>query len=82
MTENINEKINQQDWGSLTERLNNKGYIVLKDFFSESQCQQMIFQYNDPKSFRKTVNMERFRFGKGEFKYFAPRREDSNRVSR
>ncbi|PCK06980.1 MAG: prolyl 4-hydroxylase subunit alpha [Alteromonadaceae bacterium] len=70
MTKSIDEKIDQIDRGHLTNELNSKGYILISNFFSELQCQQFIDQYDNPKGYRKTVNMERYRFGLGEYKYF------------
>jgi len=70
MTQNIRKKISQVDWARLTNELNNKGYAVLTDFLSGAQCQQIISLYDNTKVYRKTVNMERYRFGLGEYKYF------------
>jgi len=63
-------KIDEMDWPSISNELHKKGYVLLPRFLSESHCHQLISQYDSPKGYRKTVNMERYRFGLGEYKYF------------
>lgn len=50
--------------------LHEKGYAIVAKFLSHNQCQQLIDLYDNPSGFRKTVKMERYRFGLGEYKYF------------
>lgn len=59
--------INTQE---LAEDLNNKGYTILKALISPAVCESLIKAYDEPHHYRKTINMERYRFGKGEYKYF------------
>ncbi len=65
--QHIVETIN---WQVITEEMNKKGYTIIPEFLSEHQCKEMVGQYDNPKGYRKTVVMQQYRFGLGEYKYF------------
>src|SRR5216117_905183 len=54
----------------ILELLNNKGFVVIDKILNDEECKTIISMYNDPILFRKTIAMERYRFGAGEYKYF------------
>jgi len=58
------------DWQHLTEDLHTKGYGLIEQVLSTAECDQLIASYNEPAHYRKTIVMERYRFGLGEYKYF------------
>lgn len=58
-------------WAALTETLHQKGFVVIPQVLDKSDCQGLVEHYRSPHGYRKTVNMERYRFGQGEYKYFA-----------
>lgn len=58
------------DWNSALTALNAQGFAQLDGILSEAECQTLIAGYDDPHFFRKTILMERYRFGSGEYKYF------------
>jgi uncharacterized protein len=62
MDRNIDTKILQP--------LHHKGYVQIKGVLSESDCAELRAMYDNPKQFRSVINMQRYRFGKGEYKYF------------
>ncbi|PCI02735.1 MAG: prolyl 4-hydroxylase subunit alpha [Hyphomicrobiales bacterium] len=66
----LTEKIEAMDWQQLAVEMHENGYVVVPDFLAPEQCQQLIGKYDDPNGYRKTVVMERYRFGLGEYKYF------------
>ncbi len=66
----ILERIEQSDWQYITENMNLNGYAVISGLLSEKQCELIKAGYNNPLAYRKTVVMERYRFGLGEYKYF------------
>ncbi|MDJ1504729.1 2OG-Fe(II) oxygenase [Xanthocytophaga agilis] len=68
--QSIKEKIDALNWQSITTEMNEKGFACLSVLLSETQCEELIQQYDDPSLYRKTVVMERYRFGLGEYKYF------------
>ncbi|WP_333820008.1 2OG-Fe(II) oxygenase [Ohtaekwangia sp.] len=62
--------INTISWQPLYQSLNEKGYTVIPAVLSPEECQQLKQYYDDDTLFRSTINMQRYRFGKGEYKYF------------
>lgn len=68
--ENITSKINTANWESATNDLHQQGYALLPGMLDDRACDQLIAQYQQPALFRKTISMERYRFGSGEYKYY------------
>jgi hypothetical protein len=68
--QDIIKKIENTDWQSITERMHQNGYAILPNLLSDEQCEALKAAYNNPTAYRKTVVMERYRFGLGEYKYF------------
>eukprot|EP01034_Spumella_vulgaris_P005348 gene5348-6822_t len=69
--ENIRQKINALPWAELSETLHQKGFALIPQLWDAVECRQCIEKYNNPQGYRKIVNMERYRFGQGEYKYFS-----------
>ena len=60
------------DWDALSHSLDEKGYAVTEPFLSENECQNLRGLYdNADTEFRSTIAMQRYNFGRGEYKYFA-----------
>jgi uncharacterized protein len=59
-----------QDWSTLTTELETKGYVHIPNVLSEQECEDLKSHYQDNNLYRNTISMERYRFGKGEYKYF------------
>ncbi len=68
--ENLKTKLATTDWQSVSESMNEKGYAIIPKIISDEQCNEIIKEYNNENLYRKTVVMERYRFGLGEYKYF------------
>lgn len=66
----VQEKIAAMDWPSITESMHQKGYAIARNLLSATQCGELINNYNIHHLYRKTVVMERYRFGFGEYRYF------------
>jgi len=66
----ISQTIESINWHDVTENMNHDGYALLKNILSTEVCDTLINQYNEPRFYRKTIVMERYRFGLGEYKYF------------
>lgn len=59
------------DWPTITERLHDDGYAVTGPVLKPSDCERIRGYYTDPAvAFRKTVNMGRYNYGLGEYRYF------------
>jgi hypothetical protein len=62
--------IHTMNWGNITENLNAKGFAVIENVLSEAECNHLSGFYQDNYLYRSTIHMQRYRFGKGEYKYF------------
>lgn len=58
------------NWDLLYQELNSNGYCIIPGVLSREECQHMASLYDDHELYRNVINMERYRFGKGEYKYF------------
>ena len=67
---NIQSKIASQNWESITESMHENGFAIIPNILNNEQCEDLKFNYDNPALYRKTVIMERYRFGLGEYKYF------------
>ena len=66
----IQSKIRTVDWKLTAEEMQTKGYAIIPKLLTNQQCEELKSAYNDRDAYRKTVVMERYRFGLGEYKYF------------
>ena len=66
----ITNSLNALDWVSVQKEIYQKGYALVENVLDSSICDQFIEGFNDPTYYRKTVEMERYRFGSGTYKYF------------
>ncbi|WP_114790616.1 2OG-Fe(II) oxygenase [Niabella yanshanensis] len=66
----IEQKIAATEWPAVTEAMHHKGYSIIPRLLSDEQCEELKASYDRPDLYRKTVVMERYRFGLGEYKYF------------
>ena len=58
------------DWPRVAENMHAKGYAQVPGVLTAANCRNLIADYDDPKLYRKTITMEQYRFGFGEYKYF------------
>lgn len=63
-------KIQSLDWQKITVEMNDKGFSIVSNLLTANQCEELKINYNRPDLYRKTVTMERYRFGLGEYKYY------------
>lgn len=64
------ENMTALNWHEIAGKMHAKGYAILPKILSGSECAALKANYTDPLGYRKTVAMERFRFGLGEYKYY------------
>ncbi|MDX6183473.1 2OG-Fe(II) oxygenase [Flavobacterium sp. Fl-77] len=64
------QKIAALHWETITEDLHQKGFALVSNLITDEQCETLKTNYATPTLYRKTVVMERYRFGLGEYKYF------------
>lgn len=58
------------DWAAIGESLAGSGYELTGPLLGPEECAELISLYGDDANFRSQVVMERYRFGKGDYKYF------------
>lgn len=66
----ITQRLQQADWETVSETMHSKGFALLPNMLTKEECAQLTASYNTPEFYRKTIVMERYRFGLGEYKYF------------
>ncbi|GAA4807482.1 2OG-Fe(II) oxygenase [Olivibacter ginsenosidimutans] len=63
-------KIIALDWPNISNSLHQNGFVLIPRLLVKEQCEQLKRSYHQEGQYRKTVIMERHRFGLGEYKYF------------
>ena len=66
----IKQKLQKADWELIANEMHEKGVAIIPNILTDDECSELIQNYNNPNTYRKTVVMERYRFGLGEYKYF------------
>lgn len=66
----IAERLNQKDWEFIGNELHDKGFVIINNVLNKQECNELIAGYDAADTYRKTISMERYRFGMGEYKYF------------
>ncbi|RXZ77650.1 prolyl 4-hydroxylase subunit alpha [Paenibacillaceae bacterium] len=62
--------LTELNWAELHKTLDEQGYAKLPRLLSEDACESLIEDYKDETLYRKTIDMARYRFGVGEYKYY------------
>lgn len=62
--------IQDMNWDSIYAGLNDKGFSLVRGVLSQDECNHLSGMYDDNHLYRSVINMQRYRFGKGEYKYF------------
>ena len=66
----IDQRIAKIDWQQVIEDLLHNGYSSISKLLNSEHCEQLKKLYGDHSRYRKTVDMQRYRFGNGEYRYF------------
>lgn len=66
----IKSRVDDSNWEHHTNHLHEKGYTILPGLLTHKECDSLKASYANPDLYRKTIVMERYRFGLGEYKYF------------
>lgn len=62
--------ITSLDWNAIYASLNETGFCQIASVLSKPECEQLRNTFFLNALFRNTIDMQRYRFGKGEYKYF------------
>jgi len=66
----IQKRLAQLDWKAIEASLWQRGYAKIGPLLTVEECEAVIALYNKDENFRSRIEMKRFRFGEGEYKYF------------
>ena len=67
----LSERLDGLDWPALLERLDADGFALTAPLLTPAECAGLIGLYGDDRRFRTRIAMARYRFGVGDYAYFA-----------
>ena len=62
--------LKQIQWQKISADLDDHGCAVIRGMLSRSACEEIVGWYDDEERFRSRIDMARYAFGRGEYKYF------------
>jgi len=71
MEDTIGARLAALDWTAIEQSLWRHGYAKTPPVLTPEECAALIAMYGERERFRSRVEMERFRFGVGDYQYFA-----------
>jgi hypothetical protein len=66
----IEDRLSALDWRAIEASLWEWGYAKTPPVLTPGECAELIALYGDDRRFRSRVDMARYRFGLGDYKYF------------
>ncbi len=69
ITDEMNERVNALDWEDLTRQLDEWGHAITPAILDAGECAELAELF-DAGRFRSTIDMARYRFGNGRYRYF------------
>jgi len=67
----VADRVASLDWDAVERSLWERGYALTPPLLSPAECRELVAMYGDDGRFRSRVDMARYRFGEGDYKYFA-----------
>lgn len=58
------------DWSAVADGLEQLGCALTEPVLDTAECREIVDYYDDDHRFRSTIDMARYRFGEGEYRYF------------
>jgi uncharacterized protein len=71
MVQEMQTRVKSLKWESIQNELDEQGFAKLPAILTKEECGSFIELYRKEESYRTTINMTRYRFGNGEYKYFS-----------
>jgi hypothetical protein len=68
---NIAKRLSSLNWQVINNSLDEFGYARTEPLLTKSECEGLIHLYSEDHRFRSHIDMARYRFGIGDYKYFA-----------
>ena len=60
----------ETDWERVRSHLDDRGFALIPGVLSKQTCEEISGYYADDRYFRSRIEMSRYSFGQGEYKYF------------
>ena len=67
----LEARLDRVDWTEVAHGLAERGWATTPAVLTVAECAELVRLYSEERRFRSRVEMARFRFGEGEYKYFA-----------
>lgn len=64
------ERVDGFDWPALAAEVNEYGCALTPRLLSAQECREVVSWYDEQDRFRATIDMARYRFGAGQYRYF------------
>jgi len=58
------------DWDRVHSPLDERGFALIPSALTKKSCEEVAGYYDDEERFRSRIDMSRYAFGRGEYKYF------------
>jgi hypothetical protein len=71
VTADLKNRIESLDWTGIAAGLDERGYATTTPILTPEECAALVRLYGDEARFRSRVDLARYRFGVGDYKYFA-----------
>ncbi|MFC4051653.1 2OG-Fe(II) oxygenase [Actinomadura syzygii] len=65
------DRVAEADWTALATELDAYGSALTPPLLTKEECADIADVYDEAGRFRSTIDMERYRFGSGQYRYFA-----------
>lgn len=62
--------VDHADWARITSQVNELGCALTPQLMTTAECDAVAKLYDSDEHFRSTIDMTRYRFGEGEYRYF------------
>jgi uncharacterized protein len=59
-----------RDWEEARSQLDERGFVLIPGVLTKNVCQEIVGFYAEDRRFRSRIEMSRYSFGQGEYKYF------------
>ena len=70
MDKAISQRLANLEWAAIRESLQEHGYALTPALLTPSECASLVNLYSSEEAFRSHILMSRYRFGRGDYKYF------------
>jgi len=70
-TRSIERRVSDLPWTAIRAGLDDLGCALTPTILTSSECREVVGFYDQDALFRSTIDMARYRFGQGQYRYFA-----------